>query len=207
MRQPLTKEAENRIASGLNKVIDLVNGGAAPSDAIVKVATELQLPAGHVPLMVNAYNIGRSEAQRKGSTDLFEKVSEFELADASQVLERMFPTTVKSAGVLAEEWAVSPAYMAPPRFLRDRAKREKLAAAEKAIANPLLDGVSMKGAKGVIVSITGGEDMRLEDEPRGGKGGADDSMSIGLADSTVHNTPSKPAAPAARSTPSPARSK
>jgi cell division protein FtsZ len=34
-------------------------------------------------------------------------------------------------------------------------------AAERAIANPLLDGVSMKGAKGVIVSITGGEDMRL----------------------------------------------
>jgi len=34
-------------------------------------------------------------------------------------------------------------------------------AAQKAIANPLLDGVSMKGAKGVIVSITGGEDMRL----------------------------------------------
>jgi cell division protein FtsZ len=34
-------------------------------------------------------------------------------------------------------------------------------AAEKAIANPLLDGVSMKGAKGVIVSIIGGEDMRL----------------------------------------------
>jgi cell division protein FtsZ len=36
-----------------------------------------------------------------------------------------------------------------------------LAAAEKAIANPLLDGVSMRGAKGVIVSIVGGEDMRL----------------------------------------------
>ncbi|HEX9955205.1 MAG TPA: cell division protein FtsZ, partial [Allosphingosinicella sp.] len=34
-------------------------------------------------------------------------------------------------------------------------------AAEKAIANPLLDGVSMKGARGVIISITGGEDMRL----------------------------------------------
>ncbi len=36
-----------------------------------------------------------------------------------------------------------------------------LEAAEKAIANPLLDGVSMQGAKGVIVSITGGDDMRL----------------------------------------------
>ena len=34
-------------------------------------------------------------------------------------------------------------------------------AAEKAIANPLLDGVSMTGAKGVIISIVGGEDMRL----------------------------------------------
>ncbi|QIG79810.1 cell division protein FtsZ [Stakelama tenebrarum] len=36
-----------------------------------------------------------------------------------------------------------------------------ITAAQKAIANPLLDGVSMNGAKGVIVSITGGEDMRL----------------------------------------------
>jgi cell division protein FtsZ len=36
-----------------------------------------------------------------------------------------------------------------------------LEAAQKAIANPLLDGVSMRGAKGVIISITGGEDMRL----------------------------------------------
>ena len=36
-----------------------------------------------------------------------------------------------------------------------------LEAAEKAIANPLLDGVSMTGAKGVIISIIGGEDMRL----------------------------------------------
>ena len=36
-----------------------------------------------------------------------------------------------------------------------------LEAAERAIANPLLDGVSMAGAKGVIISIIGGEDMKL----------------------------------------------
>src|SRR6218665_1082053 len=36
-----------------------------------------------------------------------------------------------------------------------------LEAAERAIANPLLDGVSMQGAKGVIISITGGDDMKL----------------------------------------------
>ena len=34
-------------------------------------------------------------------------------------------------------------------------------AAEKAISNPLLDGVSMKGAKGVLINITGGYDMTL----------------------------------------------
>ncbi|MEM6385101.1 MAG: cell division protein FtsZ [Pseudomonadota bacterium] len=34
-------------------------------------------------------------------------------------------------------------------------------AAEKAIANPLLDEISLKGAKGVLINITGGEDLTL----------------------------------------------
>ena len=34
-------------------------------------------------------------------------------------------------------------------------------AAEAAISNPLLDDVSMKGAKGVLINITGGMDLRL----------------------------------------------
>jgi cell division protein FtsZ len=36
-----------------------------------------------------------------------------------------------------------------------------VAAAEAAISNPLLDDVSMKGAKGVLINITGGYDMTL----------------------------------------------
>ena len=36
-----------------------------------------------------------------------------------------------------------------------------LEAAESAIANPLLDDVSLKGAKGVLINITGGMDMTL----------------------------------------------
>jgi len=39
--------------------------------------------------------------------------------------------------------------------------RRAIEAAEKAIANPLLDEVSMRGAKGVIINITGGDDLRL----------------------------------------------
>jgi len=36
-----------------------------------------------------------------------------------------------------------------------------IAAAEAAISNPLLDDVSMKGARGVLINITGGPDMTL----------------------------------------------
>ncbi|RYE81028.1 MAG: cell division protein FtsZ, partial [Hyphomicrobiales bacterium] len=36
-----------------------------------------------------------------------------------------------------------------------------MAAAEAAIANPLLDEISMKGAKGLLISITGGRDLTL----------------------------------------------
>ncbi len=39
--------------------------------------------------------------------------------------------------------------------------RRALDAAEAAISNPLLDDVSMKGARGVLINITGGHDMTL----------------------------------------------
>lgn len=40
-------------------------------------------------------------------------------------------------------------------------ERRALDAAEAAIANPLLDDTSMKGARGVLINITGGTDMTL----------------------------------------------
>lgn len=39
--------------------------------------------------------------------------------------------------------------------------RRAIDAAEAAISNPLLDDVSMKGARGILINITGGEDMTL----------------------------------------------
>jgi cell division protein FtsZ len=39
--------------------------------------------------------------------------------------------------------------------------KRAIEAAEAAIANPLLDDVSMKGARGVLISITGGNDLTL----------------------------------------------
>ena len=40
-------------------------------------------------------------------------------------------------------------------------ERRAIMAAEMAISNPLLDGISMQGARGVLINITGGNDMTL----------------------------------------------
>ena len=40
-------------------------------------------------------------------------------------------------------------------------EKRALRAAEAAIANPLLDDVCMKGARGLLISITGGSDLTL----------------------------------------------
>jgi len=40
-------------------------------------------------------------------------------------------------------------------------ERRAIVAAEMAISSPLLDGISMQGAKGVLINITGGPDMTL----------------------------------------------
>ena len=41
------------------------------------------------------------------------------------------------------------------------ARSARITAAEAAIANPLLDDVSMQGARGLLISITGGKDLTL----------------------------------------------
>ena len=43
----------------------------------------------------------------------------------------------------------------------DSSENRAIEAAEKAIANPLIDDVSLKGARGLIINITGGSDLTL----------------------------------------------
>ena len=57
-------------------------------------------------------------------------------------------------------------------------EKRALRSAEAAIANPLIDDVSMKGARGLLISITGGKDLTLvrgrrgrHPHPRGGRPG------------------------------------
>ena len=106
----LSKNAEIKITDSLVKVAELVNSGESPTKAIAKTAASAGIPVGHIDLMVRAYNTGRSESQRHSGGDPMEKLADFEIADASSVIELMYPSSVKSAGSILKSIEVSPVY-------------------------------------------------------------------------------------------------
>ncbi len=79
----------------------------------------------------------------KGVTDLMVKpgLINLDFADVRSVMDEMGKAMMGTGEAQGEDRAVQ--------------------AAEKAIANPLLDEISLKGAKGVLINITGGYDLTL----------------------------------------------
>ncbi len=79
----------------------------------------------------------------KGVTDLMVRpgLINLDFADVRTVMDEMGKAMMGSGEASGE----------------DRAKQ----AAEKAIANPLLDEISLQGAKGVLINVTGGHDLTL----------------------------------------------
>lgn len=79
----------------------------------------------------------------KGVTDLMVRpgLINLDFADVRAVMDEMGKAMMGTGEASGEDRAVQ--------------------AAEKAIANPLLDEISLKGAKGVLINITGGYDLTL----------------------------------------------
>ena len=69
----LSKEAEQKLIGAIERAATLVNEGADPNSAIIKSASEASIPAGHINLMVHAYNTGRTNKQREHGNDTLEK--------------------------------------------------------------------------------------------------------------------------------------
>ena len=126
-------ELEDKITGLLSKMGSMVNEGTHPTDALHKVATAERVPAGHVRLMANAYNTGRTLHQMREGGGLHEKLAEFPLADAADVLERMFPAEVKTAAAQYHAAAISDDYALPPHWHVNRAKAEEKQAAASQI--------------------------------------------------------------------------
>ncbi|MCP5087382.1 MAG: cell division protein FtsZ [Rhodobacteraceae bacterium] len=79
----------------------------------------------------------------KGVTDLMVRpgIINLDFADIRSVMDEMGKAMMGTGEATGEDRAVQ--------------------AAEKAIANPLLDEISLQGAKGVLINITGGHDLTL----------------------------------------------
>jgi hypothetical protein len=131
----LSKTAETKLIGAIEKAAALVNNGADPNTAIIKSAAECDMPAGHINLMVHAYNTGRTNKQRENGDDPLEKAADFQLADVNTVMEALYPTQVKTSSELVRDTTVSTEYaVSPAGFL---ARRQAQMAKAAAALNPL----------------------------------------------------------------------
>lgn len=134
----LSKEAEQKLLGAIERAATLVNEGATPNDAIVKSASEANIPAGHINLMVHAYNTGRTNKQRELGGDTLEKAADFQLADADTVMAALYPKEVKTSAQLVQNKTVSTEYaVSPTGFIARRNNQlSKAASARVMIPTP-----------------------------------------------------------------------
>lgn len=125
MTKSLSKESEKRMMDALEKVATLISDGEHPNDALVKIASEMQIPAGHVQLLVNAVNTGSTNAHRLAHEDPREKAGEFPLADVSAVMKSLYPNNVKTKQASYTDSVVSKEYDRPPAWINTRKSFEK----------------------------------------------------------------------------------
>lgn len=133
--QSLTKEAEQKLIAAIEQAAGFVNSGMTPNDAIVKSASAANIPAGHINLMVHAYNTGRTTTQREQGEGTLEKAADFQLADAQTVMDALYPKSVKTSAEIVRQQVVSTDYAVSPAGMlaRRRAEQEKAAAAHVAL--------------------------------------------------------------------------
>jgi hypothetical protein len=127
MPKRITKEAEEKILRGAEKMIDLVENGSSPDAALTKVAESDDYTPGHIRLMAQAFNTGKVNYHRKSSNALLDKIASFPLADSSYAISKLYPDHVKSAATVYRTEAVSEEYSSPPSFLKEAEHMEKVA--------------------------------------------------------------------------------
>jgi hypothetical protein len=134
----LSKAAETTLLTAIEKAATYVNGGMAPNDAIIKSAGDHNIPAGHIDLMVHAYNTGRTTKQRETGENTIEKAADFPIAEADVIKEALFPSQVKTSQELLTEDAVSIDYAVSPKGMLARrlAQQNKQAAATHSWGEP-----------------------------------------------------------------------
>jgi len=129
------RQAEEGVEA-LQKVVDTLI--IIPNQNLFRIANEKTTFA-------DAFNLADDVLYQgvKGITDLMVRpgLINLDFADVRAVLDEMGKAMMGTGEASGEDRAIQ--------------------AAEKAIANPLLDEISLRGAKGVLINITGGQDLTL----------------------------------------------
>src|SRR5579875_1849757 len=87
----ISKATEKRILQDIDRLVDMVQSGADPTDALVTVCQKRLMEPGHVRLLAWAYNTGRFNHQRLHSSGPLAKAASFPLADPEVALRRLYP--------------------------------------------------------------------------------------------------------------------
>jgi len=132
----LSKQAEAKLLGAIEQAAEYANSGMSPNDAIIKSASAANVPAGHVNLMVHAYNTGRTTKQREAGDNALEKAADFQLADATVVLQALYPDAVKTSAEIVRSQVVSPEYAISPQGMLARRQDLMRKAAAAAAALP-----------------------------------------------------------------------
>lgn len=134
MKKRLTELQEQQILTALDTAAVHVNAGDDPNTAMVKAAKTHQIPAGHINLMVHAYNTARTHQQRVSGNTVLEKAAEFPLANAAEILETLYPDEVKTAAAHAHATNISASYAFAPIWCDPEMQQEKQAARNVSLA-------------------------------------------------------------------------
>lgn len=126
----LSKPHEERLIGAVKQAVGYVDDdGMAPDAAIEKVARAGKWNREWIKLAAHAYNTGRQTAQRETSDSLIDKFASFALVNPAKIIEKIWPSKVKSAADVALE-GVSEEYENPPAWVGRRSKTGHLKTAE-----------------------------------------------------------------------------
>lgn len=176
--EKLSKASEARLLSAVHDVCGLVDdSGYTPDDAVVKVARDMRLPPGFVPLVTSAFNVGRVNAQRQAHDSIMDKYAELPLADISKVLQTLYPAEVTTPAAEKNASDIAADYSRPPR-LPARAPLVKAASAPP-VARPVPPEVRMARATSRLAA-----EKRAWEEARHQAGAAKDRLIMALAEAS-----------------------
>lgn len=180
----LSHTVTDRLLNAVEKTAELVDNGMSPNDAIVKVATTTGLRRDELPMVVRAFNTGRTSRQRMAGADAHEKAAAFTLADIDQVCAALFPVlTKKAAAGFANSTDVAPEYYQGPQTLL----RMKRAAALTTLQFPAIDqstAATPPSDRAVRMAFTAVQQTakRAAEESRRQVSEAQDTAAVAIAD-------------------------